>query len=170
MQRGWICMSVAWIWVRTLARCLVFWPCEVWTALNELGPSVSLCLLYPFLLLDPFFNPVSSHYSLSMPRAFFRSSSSVCVFPWRTPGFFMLPFFLFSAVSHSWSSLLPSLVLFHTPHKVAFLSLISLFPRSFLLLLSCAFEIPFSSLALSRCSLPHAYTLAHSVILLLSQN
>lgn len=113
-------------------------------------------LFYPLLCLSAFF--------LSVPRAFF----------------FFIPFFLVLSFSLSVTHGLPhlsSLVLFHTrspPHKVAFLSLISLFPRSFLLPLSCAFEIPFSSLALSLALHPpshtYAQTLAHSVILLLSQN
>lgn len=114
------------------------------------------CLLSPYL--GPFFMFVSL-FPLSFLCAeslFLSPPLSLCLFSFRTPGFFFfhtrLSCALFSTVSHSQPSLLSSLVLFHTrspPHKVAFLSLIFLFPRSFLLRLSCAFEIPFSSFALS---------------------
>lgn len=141
-----------------------------WTFFSTSATPPSFTLFFfPILCQELFsiFFPVSLHF---FPFPYSR----------LPPATTLLFHALFFTVSHSRPSLLSSLVLFHTlspPHKVAFLSLISLFPRSFLLLLSCAFEIPFSSLALSLSLLPvlylaHTYThtLPHSVILLLSQN
>jgi len=144
----------------------------------SLGP-----LLFFFSVSSPFFllrsfcrEPFSIPSSVPLP--FFLSAPLRLFFIFYT----LLSRALFFTVSHSRPSLLSSLVLFHTlspPHKVAFLSLISLIPRSFLLLLSCAFEIPVSSLALSpfrrlspshRQTHTHARTHAHSVIPLLSKN
>lgn len=136
---------------------------------NELGPSASVslslsCTPPSFCFFPPF--SVSSYYSLSLPRAFFRPSSSVCTLFSLTYLLLSLcrcqslnsPLFSPSAcsISHSAQS---SLFITHFP-----------LPSLFLLRLSCAFEIPFSSLALSSLSLTQPRTRAHSVILLLSQN
>lgn len=131
-----------------------------WTFFSTSATPPSFTLFFfPILCQELFsiFFPVSLHF---FPFPYSR----------LPPATTLLFHALFFTVSHSRPSLLSSLVLFHTlspPHKVAFLSLISLFPRSFLLLLSCAFEIPFSSLALSlslslACSLPRTHIYTHT--------
>lgn len=149
------------------------------------------CLLYlSVFLVDSFsasfssvvLSTLSPQFSLWTKSILPTPLLSLCLFSSRTLGsFFLLTTLLFFTVSHSQLSLLPSLVLFHThspPHKVAFLSLISLFPRLFLLLLSCAFwnslfifsSFPLLPVLLLTHTRIMTHTQAHSVILLLSQN
>lgn len=179
----WNSMSTAQIWVRTQGT--VFSMLTVW-GLNaksahspEWTQSVCLalsldCLLYVSIFDPLFFSPRLLFLLgfLSVPRASFYPLPCLSPFSSRTLGAFPLyPSFrvLLFTVSHSQASLLSSLVLFHTqspPHKVAFLSLISLYRHLFLLLFSCAFEIPFSSFSLFLpvllCSLSHTHdTHAH---------
>lgn len=104
---SWICMSVAWIWVRTLGP--VFSMLTVWGLNSESAHSPEwtehVCLTVSSLLffLGPFFSsPSLPSLFLSAPRAFFYPLLCLSAFLLSVPqAFFFIPFFLILSFSLS---------------------------------------------------------------------
>lgn len=114
---NWICMTLTWIWVRTLG--LVFSMLTMCGLNAELGCNPKWTELVCFAVYSPFFFRLKRRKI----RVVYSLCFSLLLFHTECPP----PLF-------SFSSLFPSLVLFHTCtllHKVTFLSIISLFPCSF---------------------------------------
>lgn len=196
----WICMSVAWIWVRTLGP--VFSMLTVWGLNSEsayipewtqhvclvvsffsplpfclsLGPffpllpppHLSLYFFFPILCQELFsiFFPVSLHFfSLSLLQASPRHHPAFSCSLFHCQSLTAFSSLLPCSISHSQSSSQSSLFITHFPLP----SLIS--PAPFMCFWNPLFI--FSALSLLPVLyLAHTYThtLAHSVILLLSQN
>lgn len=177
--------------------CLVCWPCEVWMqslliALNEPNPSALLCLStvsFTFLSSTPFFFPPRLLFLLgflSLPRASFYPLPCLSPFSSRTLGAFPLypsfscspfhcqsltgvPSLLPCSISHTESSPQSSLFITHFPLPslispalfMCFWNPLFIFFPLFLPVLLCSHTHPWHT---------HTHILAHSVILLLSQN